>query len=68
MLVVLTEMYCNKVNIQITQRDDFIQTNKMIWTKSSRCVLILYIHFIIYIYIHIYIYIYSSQHNYIIEA
>ena len=25
MLVVLTEIYCNKVNIQITQRDDFIQ-------------------------------------------
>ena len=27
MLVVLTETYCNKVNIQITQRDDFIQIN-----------------------------------------
>ena len=26
MLVVLTETYCNKVNIQITQWDDFIQT------------------------------------------
>jgi len=26
MLVVLTETYCNEVNIQITQRDDFIQT------------------------------------------
>jgi len=26
MLVVLTETYCNKVNIKITQRDDFIQT------------------------------------------
>jgi len=26
MLVVLTETYCNKVNIQITQRDDFIQS------------------------------------------
>jgi len=25
MLVVLMETYCNKVNIQITQRDDFIQ-------------------------------------------
>jgi hypothetical protein len=25
MLVMLTETYCNKVNIQITQRDDFIQ-------------------------------------------
>jgi len=25
MLVVLTEIYCNKVDIQITQRDDFIQ-------------------------------------------
>jgi len=29
MLVVLTETYCNKVNIQITQRDDFIQTCKL---------------------------------------
>ena len=27
MLVVLTETYCNKVNIQITQRDDFIQND-----------------------------------------
>jgi len=26
MLVVLTETYCNKVNIQITQGDEFIQT------------------------------------------
>ena len=25
MLVVLTETYCNEVNIQITQRDDFVQ-------------------------------------------
>jgi len=25
MLVVLTEMYCNKVSIQITQGDEFIQ-------------------------------------------
>ena len=25
MLIVLTETYCNKVNIQITQRNDFIQ-------------------------------------------
>ena len=25
MLAVLTETYCNKVTIQITQRDDFIQ-------------------------------------------
>jgi len=25
MLVVLTETYCNKVNIEIKQRDDFIQ-------------------------------------------
>ena len=32
MLVVLTETYCNKVNIHITQRDDFIQT---------RCVVIM---------------------------
>jgi len=30
MLVVLTETYCNKVNIQITQRDDFIQTYSMV--------------------------------------
>ena len=29
MLVVLTETYCNKVNIQITQRDDFIQIQQM---------------------------------------
>ena len=28
MLVVLTETYFNKVNIQITQRDDFIQIEK----------------------------------------
>ena len=25
MLVVLTETYCDKVNIKITQQDDFIQ-------------------------------------------
>ena len=37
-------------------------SNELFWTKSSRCVLILYIHFIIYIYI------YFSQHNYIIKA
>ena len=30
MLVVLTETYCNKVNIQITQRDDFIQKGNII--------------------------------------
>ena len=29
MLVVLTETYCNKVNIQITQRDDFIQSGQL---------------------------------------
>ena len=28
MSVVLTETYCNKVNIQITQRDDFIQNEE----------------------------------------
>jgi len=28
MLVVLTETYCNKVNIQITEQDDFIQKAK----------------------------------------
>ena len=32
------------------------------WMKSSRCVLILYIHFIIYIYI------YFRQHSYVIKA
>ena len=34
MLVVLTETYCNKVNIQITQRDDFIQTVKYLFTPQ----------------------------------
>jgi len=29
MLVVLTETYCNKVNIQITQWDDFIQIEEV---------------------------------------
>ena len=33
MLVVLTETYCNKVNIQITQRDDFIQTQRNCFTS-----------------------------------
>jgi len=28
MLVVLMETYCNELNIQITQRDDFIQKKK----------------------------------------
>ena len=31
MLVVLTETYCNKLNIQITQLDDFIQIGKGIY-------------------------------------
>jgi len=30
MLVVLTEKHCNKVNIQITQRDDFIQIARIL--------------------------------------
>jgi len=29
MLAVLTETYCNKVDIQITQRDDFIQKSNI---------------------------------------
>ena len=33
MLVVLTETYCNKVNIQITQRDGFIQKGLSVFTK-----------------------------------
>jgi len=35
MLVVLTETYCNKVNIQITQRDFFIQkaSTEFIWLR-----------------------------------
>jgi len=44
MLVVLTETYCNKVNIQVTEQDDFIQISspyvthlylqlKSSWTK-----------------------------------
>jgi len=33
MLVVLTETYCNKVNIQITQRDDFIQKGVCVPTR-----------------------------------
>ena len=37
MLVVLTGTYCNKVNIQITQRDDFIQkVGKTEWL-SPKC-------------------------------
>jgi len=35
MLVVLTETYCNKVNIQITQRDDFIQILKFVYLKNG---------------------------------
>jgi len=45
MLVVLTETYCNKVNIQIIQRDDFIQikqykkvlNQKSHWRYRFRC-------------------------------
>jgi len=32
MLVVFTETYCNKANIQITQRDDFIQKEGVVFT------------------------------------
>jgi len=35
MLVVLTEMYCNKVNIQITQWDDFIQKGSKVLTDDG---------------------------------
>ena len=34
MLAVLTETYCNKVNIQITQRDDFIQIVNLNYTSK----------------------------------
>jgi len=33
MLVVLTKIYCNKANIQITQRDDLIQIKHSIPTS-----------------------------------
>ena len=44
MLVVLTETYCNKVNIQITQRDDCIQITKLNLATSINelCLAILY--------------------------
>ena len=35
MLVVLTETYCNKVNIQITKRDDF-KLNLVIYKDHTR--------------------------------
>ena len=35
----LTETYCNKVNIQITQRDDFIQTTKFFLLHITTCVI-----------------------------
>jgi len=35
MLVVLMETYCNKVNIQITQWDDFIQTFYLAYNKKN---------------------------------
>jgi len=38
MLVVLKETYCNKVNIQITQRDDFILKNTHSLAYSFVCV------------------------------
>jgi hypothetical protein len=40
MLVVLTETYCNKENIQITQRDDFIQIEGrvLIYNPSAKYV------------------------------
>jgi len=38
MLFVLTETYCNKVNIQITQRDDFIQIQNSKFLVSVKTV------------------------------
>ena len=35
MLLVLTETYCNKLNIQIIQRDDFIQTSALPCLQNS---------------------------------
>jgi len=35
MLVELTETYCNKVNVQITQRDDFIQISYANWFQQQ---------------------------------
>jgi len=37
MLVVLTETYCNKVNIQITQRDEFIQIDISLFSQERAC-------------------------------
>jgi len=34
MLVVLTETYCNKVNIHITQRDDLIEIEVWFWSAE----------------------------------
>jgi len=36
MLVVLTETYCNKVNIQVTQRDSFIQNVDFFFIELNR--------------------------------
>ena len=36
MLVVLTETYCNKVNIQKTQRDDIIRKSKPFKLQAPR--------------------------------
>jgi len=38
MSVVLTETYCNKVNIQITQWDDFIQKDTVVFIKGNSAV------------------------------
>ena len=35
MLVVLTETYCNKFNIRVTQRDDFIQNVFNVWWRQN---------------------------------
>jgi len=46
MLVVLTETYCNKINIQITQRDDFIQKNITVHPlegKNFLTIIVLYV-------------------------
>ena len=38
MLVVVTETYCNKVNIQITQRDGFIPINSSSNSHQLFCI------------------------------
>jgi len=49
MLVVLTETYCNKVNIQITQRDDFIPV-VLYFVSFNFCLIYIYIYRYIYIF------------------